>query len=45
MPAGEIAETLPNARLQVIDKSGHYVHMDRSRELVQTMTTFFGREA
>ena len=40
----EIAETLPNARLEVIDKSGHYVHMDRPRELVHTVSTFLGGE-
>ena len=30
----EIAEKLSNARLEVIDKSGHYVHMDTPQELV-----------
>lgn len=38
----EIAQRLPNATLQVIDKSGHYVHMDTPRELAQAMTTFLG---
>ena len=33
-----------DAALEVIDKSGHYVHMDRPRELVQTVTTFLGGE-
>ncbi len=38
--AYEIAEKLPNARLEVIEKSGHYVHMDKPRELVQVVTKF-----
>jgi len=37
----EIAAELPNARLEVIDKSGHYVHMDTPRELVHVVTKFF----
>ncbi|MCG8606926.1 alpha/beta hydrolase [bacterium] len=36
----EIAEAIPNARLEVIDKSGHYVHMDRPRELVRAVAGF-----
>ncbi len=36
----EIAEKLPNAKLEVIDKAGHYVHMDRPGELVQVVTKF-----
>ncbi len=36
----EIAEKLPNAKLEVIDKSGHYVHMDKPQELVQVVTKF-----
>ncbi len=36
----EIAEKLPNARLEVIDKAGHYVHMDKPLDLVQTVTKF-----
>ncbi len=36
----EIAERLPNAKLQVIDESGHYVHMDKPHELVQVVTKF-----
>ncbi len=41
----EIAEKLPNARLEIIDKSGHYVHMDKPHELVQVVTRFLGEEA
>ncbi len=41
----EIAEKLPNAKLEVIDKSGHYVHMDTPPELVQVVTSFLGEEA
>ena len=37
----EIAETLPNARLEVIDRSGHYVHMDKPQELARVVTKFF----
>ena len=33
--AHEIADKLPNASLEIIDKSGHYVHMDRPRELAR----------
>jgi len=40
----EIAEKLPNARLEVIDKSGHYVHMDKPQELVQVVTSFLGEK-
>ena len=36
----EIAEKLPNAKLEIIDKSGHYVHMDKPVELVQAVTRF-----
>jgi pimeloyl-ACP methyl ester carboxylesterase len=43
--AHEIAETLPNAKLEIIDKSGHYVHMDTPQELVQVVTRFLGEEA
>ena len=38
--AHEIVEKLPNARLEIIDKSGHYVHMDKPEELVELVTTF-----
>ena len=41
----EIAEKLPNARLEVIDKSGHYVHMDNPDQLVQLVTGFLGEDA
>ncbi len=41
----EIAEKLPNAKLEVIDKSGHYVHMDTPHELVQVVTDFLGEDA
>ena len=43
--AYEIAKKLPNARLEVIDKSGHYVHMDTPHELVQVVTRFLDEEA
>ena len=43
--AYEIAEKLPNAKLEVIEKSGHYVHMDKPQELVQVVTRFLGEEA
>ncbi len=42
--AYEIAEKLPHAKLEIIEKSGHYVHMDTPRELVQVLTTFLGEE-
>ncbi len=38
--AYEIAEKLPNAKLEVVDKSGHYVHMDKPQELVRALTKF-----
>ena len=41
----EIAERLPNAKLEVIDKSGHYVHMDKPQELVQVVTQFLDEAA
>jgi pimeloyl-ACP methyl ester carboxylesterase len=31
---------LPNAKLEVINKAGHYVHMDKPQELVQVMAKF-----
>ena len=43
--AYEIAEKLPNAKLEVIDKSGHYVHMDKPQELVQVVTKFLHEAA
>ncbi len=41
----EIVENLPNAKLEVIDKSGHYVHMDKPQELVQVVTQFLEEAA
>ena len=38
--AYEIAETLPHATLEIIEKAGHYVHMDKPQELVQVVTKF-----
>ena len=38
----EIAGKLPNAKLAVIDKSGHYVHMDKPQELARVVTRFLG---
>lgn len=42
--AYEIAEKLPNAKLEIIDESGHYVHMDKPQELVQVVSKFLGEE-
>jgi pimeloyl-ACP methyl ester carboxylesterase len=41
----EIAEKLPNARLKVIDKSGHYVHMDKPQEVAEAVTKFLNESA
>ena len=38
--AFEIVERLPNAKLEIIDKAGHYVHMDKPEELVKVVTRF-----
>jgi len=38
--AHEIVEKLPNAQLEIIDKAGHYVHMDKPDELVKVVTKF-----
>ncbi|WP_456437727.1 alpha/beta fold hydrolase [Psychroserpens sp.] len=38
--AHEIIEILPNAELEIIDKSGHYVHMDKPDALVKAVTRF-----
>ncbi len=38
--AYEIVEKLPNAELKIIDKSGHYVHMDKPEALVKAVTKF-----
>ncbi len=43
--AYEIAEKLPNAKLEVVDKSGHYVHMDKPQELARVVTRFLGEAA
>jgi pimeloyl-ACP methyl ester carboxylesterase len=36
----EIAEKLPNAKLIIVDKAGHYVHMDKPIELASIVTDF-----
>jgi pimeloyl-ACP methyl ester carboxylesterase len=36
----EIADTLPNARLEIIDEAGHYVHMDKPKEVVRVVSRF-----
>jgi pimeloyl-ACP methyl ester carboxylesterase len=38
----EIAEKLPNAKLIIVDKAGHYVHMDKPKELASIVTDFIG---
>jgi pimeloyl-ACP methyl ester carboxylesterase len=38
--AYEITAKLPNATLTVIDKAGHYVHMDKPQVLAQVVTEF-----
>lgn len=38
--AYEIAASLPNAKLEIIDKCGHYVHMDKPKNLVKIVTEF-----
>ena len=38
--AHEIANSLPNAQLNIIEKCGHYIHMDKPKELVQVITEF-----
>ena len=40
--AYEIASTLPNAKLKIIDKAGHYVHMDKPKELTALVSEFIG---
>lgn len=42
--AYEIVEKLPNAQLEIIDKAGHYVHMDRPKELVKSVTKFLSEK-
>lgn len=41
--AHEISASLPNVKLDIIDKCGHYVHMDRPKELIQIVTNFFDK--
>ena len=41
----ESEEKLPNAKLEVIDRSGHYVHMDKPHELVQVLAEFLDEVA
>jgi pimeloyl-ACP methyl ester carboxylesterase len=38
--AHEIVEKLPNAELEIIDKAGHYVHMDKPEALVKAVRKF-----
>lgn len=40
--AYEIARTLPNAKLEIIDKAGHYVHMDKPNDLTRLVLEFIG---
>jgi len=40
----EIAENLPNAKLEIIDKAGHYLHMDKPHELVQAVTEYLHQQ-
>ena len=42
--AHEIVEKLPNATLEIVDKSGHYIHMDSPQQLVQTASRFLDNE-
>lgn len=42
--AYEIAEKLPNAQLEIIDKAGHYIHMDTPEKLVDVVTKFLKEE-
>lgn len=38
--AHEVVKKLPNAKLEVIDKAGHYIHMDKPEALVQAAISF-----
>ena len=38
--AFEIQESLPNAQLKIIDRAGHYVHMDKPKTLAKAVTAF-----
>lgn len=42
--AYEIAEKLPNAKLEIIDKAGHYIHMDAPEKLVGVVNQFLKEE-
>ena len=42
--AYEIVDKLPDARLEVVDKAGHYIHMDKPREVARAVTRFLGEE-
>ncbi len=42
--AYEIAEKLPNAQLKIIDKTGHYIHMDSPEKLVEVAAKFLKEE-
>ena len=41
----EIADRLPNATLNIMDKAGHYVHMDKPEELAQVVGVFLAEGA
>ncbi len=38
--AFEIEESLPNAQLKIIDRAGHYVHMDKPKALAEAVSAF-----
>ena len=40
--AHEIVGMIPNAKLKIIDKAGHYVHMDKPNELTRIVSDFIG---
>jgi len=40
--AYEIVSTVPNAKLKIIDKAGHYVHMDKPNELTRIVSDYIG---
>ena len=40
--SAELKELLPDARLQIIENSGHEVNTDAPRELARALTEFFG---
>ena len=42
--AYEIVEKLPNATLEIINRAGHYIHMDSPQQVVETATRFLGDE-